>query len=118
MLNGNTQPKLIIFAHRERFIEAADLLEQRLRHHHHRRTHQTKIKATGKYITRKFLVLCLRIDSATITNPNFFTFADLNFRMSFHENDLNCQLFKPPKVVGIKKGDITPDHSANTEITH
>src|SRR6266542_2879797 len=117
MLNGNTQPKLIIFAHRDRFIEAADLLEQRLRHHHRRRTHQTKIKATGKYVARKFLVLCLRIDSAAITNPNFFALADLNFRMSFHESGLNFQLFGPPKVVGIEKGDIAPDRSADAEIT-
>src|SRR6266545_2755582 len=116
MLNCNTQPKLIIFAHRERFIEAAYLLEQRLRHHHRRRTHQTKIEATEKYVARKFLVLCLRIDSDAITNPNLFALADLNFRMSFHESGLNFQLFGPPKVVGIEKGDIAAECSAHAEI--
>ena len=47
---------------------------------------------------------------------DLFALANLNFRMSFHESGLNFQLFGPPKVIGIEKGDIAAARSAHAEI--
>jgi hypothetical protein len=108
MLHGNAQPELVIFTHRKRFIEPAKPGKQVLRHHHRRRTHQTKLQAAQKYIARRFLVFCLRIDFDAIAKPNFFGLGNLNFRVALHEGGLNFELLGPPKIIGIEKSNVAP----------
>ena len=117
VFDAHPQPEIVVFAYGKRFIEAADPLEQILRQHHRRRTHQTKVQAARKDVTGRLSVNRLGIDSDPLPNPDFLGLANLNFRLPAHECHLFFQFPRQPKIVGIEKRDVLPKRLMYAEIT-
>ncbi len=101
VVDPDSQPEIIIFAHRETFVEPPNLFKQTFRQHNRRRTHQAKVEARPENIAGRFCVFGLRIYPHPVANPDFLGLANLNFRVSLHERHLDFQFFGEPNVVRI-----------------
>ena len=117
MFSRNAQPKIVIFADRQSFIESANPVEQPTRHHHSRGADQAKLKATTKNVSRRFSMLHLRVDPEPSTHPNLIGLADLNSWMPLHEPSLDLEFLRQPKIVGIEKCKIAPARDAHSPVS-
>ena len=76
MINGNSQPEVVVLANRKGLIEPANLLEQGLLHHDGRWAHETKLKASPENIAGGVGMFRFWIDPAAVTNPDLISLAN------------------------------------------
>lgn len=113
MVKRDAQPQVIVFAHGQTFVEAAHLLKQCARQHHRRRTHQAKFQARNENIPRRFAMFGLGIDPDAVTNPDFFSLADLHAPILIHKRGLDRKFLPQPEIVRIEKRQIASTRVAN-----
>jgi hypothetical protein len=101
VVHGDSKPEIVVFANRETFVEAAELIKQILRHHHRGRAHQAKVQAAQKNVARRLCVFGPAVHLKPVPNPDFLGLGDFNFRMLLHKRGLDFQFLRQPKVVRI-----------------
>jgi len=116
MVNRDSQPKIVIFADRQALVEPSDLFEKLFGHHDRRWAYTTQVKTPSKNISRRFAVLLLWIDSDPVSQPDFFSLTDLDFRMLLHERRLDFQFLRQPEIVRIQKRHVPPLRDHHTVI--
>ena len=112
MIDPDSQPEIIIFTHRETFVEPAQSTQQFLRHHNRGGTHQAEIETPPENITGRLRVFALGVHPHPAANPDLLGLADLNFIVLLHEPRLDFKFFGQPKVVRVQKRYIpSPCHT-------
>ncbi len=115
-ITGDAQPEVVVFANRQRLVEAAAALEQFPGHHRGGRTDQTEIETALKNISRRLAMLQLRIDPHAVANPDLVGLANLHFSMALHKCHLHLQLVRLPEIVRIEEREQPAAALANAEI--
>jgi len=116
MVNRDAQPKVVIFAHRQIFVEAAHSLEQLTAQHHRRRAHQAQFQTGNENVPRRLSMFGHGIDLDAVANPDFLSLADLHRRVLFHERGLERKFVRQPKIVRIEKRQIASTRVTNPKI--
>lgn len=112
----DSQPEIIVLAHRKSLIEPARLFEKFPRHHHRGGADQAELKAGAKDLAGRLSVPLLRIYPDAPTYPHLFRLTDPNLRPGGHESRLDLQLAAPPQVVRIEKSHIFTGRVSDPEV--
>jgi len=99
------EPKIVILAGGQGFVEQADLLKQLFTDHYGRRTHQAKMKGWFEDHSRPFSMSLLRVDPNPVSNPYLLGLTDHSIQPAFEKLRLPVKLVGQPLVIGIEKGD-------------
>src|ERR1043166_684030 len=99
MLNGNSEPKIVILAERQIFIKPTHRLEKVLSDHHCGWAHEAKLQAPREDISGRFAVFDFRIHSDSVSQPHFFGLTNRDFRMLLHIGQLDLQFSWLPEIV-------------------
>ena len=114
---ADAQPKVIVLAGRERFIEASHLGEQIPVNDDSRRADEAPLHQEGKAVPLGLLMVFPGIEALSVANPELLSLADTQVGMSLEKSHLDFELPREPEVIGIEEGDPFPSGQSNAMVS-
>ena len=102
---ADPQPKIVVLAGGEGFIEASDEIEKPSVDNHSGRAHQASFEQQGEAVSARFPVISSGIDAPAAAEPDFSGLAQQRFGVLGEILHLSAEFARAPHIVRVEKCD-------------